>query len=63
MSETSRHILHLVTEGFPSERRNELKAAPGNGATVEIFMLTEATARQALEKIFAADTVALWGEV
>jgi hypothetical protein len=29
----------------------------------ELFHLTEANAREALEKIFAADTVAVWGKI
>ena len=65
MSETSkRRILHLVVEGFPADRLNELdKAAPGSDEIVEIFPLTESNAREALEKIFAADAVAVWGRV
>ena len=39
-------------------------SSPGTtGVTREIFPLTESTAREALGKIFAADTVAVWGEV
>jgi hypothetical protein len=58
MSETSpRRILHLVVEGFPKERESEL-AADG----VEIFHLTESNAREVLEKIFAADSIAVWGK-
>jgi hypothetical protein len=60
MSETSekRRVLHFIVEGFPAEREAELAAGDA-----EIFHLTEATAREALEKIFAADTVAVWGKV
>jgi hypothetical protein len=59
MSEPSpapRRALHLVLEGFPEERLKEL-SADGNA---EIFRLTEETAKEALEKIFAADSVAVW---
>jgi len=65
MSEaTPRRVLHLIVEGFPPERLEELSAsdkAPND--IVEIFQLTEASAHEALEKIFAADTVAVWGKV
>jgi hypothetical protein len=64
MSESSapRRILHLVVEGFPAARLEEIaKGAPGATDLTEIFPLTEANAREALEKIFAADTVAVWG--
>jgi len=59
MSETSpapRRALHLVLEGFPVERLKEISA----DANAEILHLTEATAKEALEKIFAADAVAVW---
>jgi hypothetical protein len=65
MSEaTPRRILHLVVEGFPPERREELVAsANGSNDVTEIFQLTEASASKALEKIFAADTVAVWSKI
>jgi hypothetical protein len=66
MSETSspRRVLHLIVEGFPSERLAELAAAAQNADGVtEIFSLTESNAREALEKIFASDTVAVWGKI
>jgi hypothetical protein len=67
MSEASqkpRRILHLVIEGFPAERLAELSGpAAGTNEVTEIFPLTEASAREALGKIFAADTVAVWGAV
>jgi len=67
MSETSapRRVLHLVIEGFPAARLEEIAgSSPGTtDVTREIFPLTEANAREALEKIFAADTVAVWGAV
>ncbi len=59
MSEDSprpRRALHLVLEGFPEERLKEIPA----DANTEIFPLTDATAKEALEKIFAADTIAVW---
>jgi hypothetical protein len=64
MSETSasRRVLHLVIEGFPSDRLVELSASAANDAS-EIFLLSEANAGEALEKIFVADTVAVWGKV
>ena len=56
-----RRILHLVVEGFPAARLDELSpSAPGTADVTEIFQLTESNAREALEKIFAADTVAVW---
>jgi hypothetical protein len=66
MSEISpnpRRVLHLVIEGFPAARLAELSApSPGSADVIEIFPLTESNAREALGKIFAADTVAVWGE-
>jgi len=60
MSESAekRRVLHLVVEGFPVEQEAELA-----GGDAEIFNLTETNALEALEKIFAADTVAVWGKV
>lgn len=57
MSENSpaRKALNIVLEGFPAERESELGP--------EIFHLNESNAHEALEKIFAADTVAVWGKV
>lgn len=65
MSEISpRRILHLVIEGFPAEKLAELSATSSDPNTVaEIFPLTESNARQALEKIFTADTVAVCGKI
>jgi hypothetical protein len=54
----SKH-LDLILEGFPKERADELARQPG----AEMFHLTEANAKEALEKIFAADSVAVWGKV
>ena len=66
MNETSssRRVLHLVIEGFPPGRMPEIAGtSTGTDDVTEIFELTEANAREALEKIFAADTVAVWGEL
>jgi hypothetical protein len=51
--------LHLIIEGFPPERADELARQPG----AETLPLTEANAKEALEKIFAADSVAVWTKV
>ncbi len=59
-----RRVLHLVIEGFPADRLAELSAAsPETTDITEIVPLTEANASEALGKIFAADTVAVWGKV
>ena len=67
MSETfpnPRRVLHLVVAGLSPARMAELQGqAPEPGVTTEIFVLNEANAREALEKIFAADGIAVWGEV
>jgi len=66
MSETSppRRVLHLVIEGFAADNLAEISApSPGTTDVVEIFPLTEANAAAALGKIFAADTIAVWGKV
>ncbi len=64
MSETShpRHVLHLVVEGFPPERLAEVTSTSPDVMN-EIFHLTPANAPAALEKIFAADAIAVWGKV
>ena len=60
----SRRVLHLVVEGFPADRLEEIVgSSPETTGVTEIFQLTEANAHEALDKIFAADTVAVWGEV
>jgi hypothetical protein len=57
-------ILHLVVEGFPPARLRELASfTREEGDVVEVFQLTEASAREALEKIFESDTIAVWGNV
>ncbi len=59
-----RRVLNLVVEGLSEERRQELdRLAATPGVVSEIFPLTEPNARAALEKIFAADAVAVWGWV
>ena len=56
-----RRILHLVVEGFPAPRLEEIAGtSPGTTEVTEIFQLTDANAHEALEKIFAADTIAVW---
>jgi hypothetical protein len=64
MSEKSaapRHALHLVVTGFPEERMGEIAdSATTSEDNAEIFYLNEANAKEALEKIFAADTVKVW---
>ena len=59
-----RRILHLVIEDFSAARLAEMvESSPESAGVTEIFPLTESNARETLEKIFAADTVAVWGEV
>ena len=54
-----RRVLHLVIEGLAENRLAELKP----DATTEVVRLDESNAREVLEKIFAADTVAVWTKV
>jgi len=67
MSETTpnpRRVLHLVIDDFPAGKLSEIvEASPETTGVTEIFQLTEASAGEALEKIFAADTVAVWGKL
>jgi hypothetical protein len=64
MSETPRRILCLVVEGLSAVRQEDLrKLAERPGWTTEILALTEANSREALEKIFAADSVSVWDQV
>lgn len=59
-----RRILHLVIEGFPAATLEKLAASSqGTTGATEIFPLTETNAREALGKIFAGDTVAVWGNI
>jgi hypothetical protein len=60
MSDPARRILYLLVEGLPGDQR---PPAPAGEPGVEVFTLTEKTAREALEKIFAADAVSVWGRV
>jgi hypothetical protein len=65
MNETSSKphcILHLIIEGFSAENLAEFSVSPTTDGT-EIFPLTEASAGEALGKIFAADTVAVWSKL
>jgi hypothetical protein len=55
-----RRSLYLVVEGLPEAQR---PVVPPGEEGVEIFELSESSARAALEKIFAADAVSVWGEV
>ena len=55
-----RRSLYLVVEGLPEAQR---PIVPPGETGVEIFTLNESNAREALEKIFAADAVSVWGEV
>ena len=57
MSESKRKILYLLVDGLPEEQR------PAIEADAEVLTLTEANAREALEKIFEADAVSVWGRV
>ncbi len=52
--------LYLVVEGLPATQR---PVVPSGDTGVEVFTLSESNAREALEKIFAADAVSVWGEV
>jgi hypothetical protein len=53
MSETKKHLIVVV-----GDAAGDLPPALKTGARV--VTLTESTAREALEEIFAADTVAVW---
>jgi len=58
-----RRVLHLVIEGFPPDGLADLTLSAGASSdATEIFQLTEASALEALGKIFSAETVAVWGE-
>lgn len=57
MSEAKRKILYLLIEGLPADQRPDIEA------DAEILTLTESNAREALEKIFSADSVSVWADV
>ena len=61
MSESSptRRVLHLVVGDYPVEKVKEVTKADD----ANILPLTEANAREALEKIFAAEGVAVWSKL
>jgi hypothetical protein len=56
ISAAARRVLHLVINDFPAGKLEEIGAASPD----EIVRLTESNSREALEKIFAADTIAVW---
>ena len=57
-------VLVLVVEGLSPDRRHELQEmARENPQGVEILPLTEENGKEALEKIFAADSISVWGAV
>ncbi len=58
--EQSRRSLYLVVAGLPEAQR---PVVPSGESGVEVFELNESNAREALEKIFAADAVSVWDEV
>jgi len=63
-SPSPHRMLHLAVGNFPMARLEELEKLSGtSGNEAEIFTLTEANAREALEKIFSADGVAVSGEL
>ncbi len=57
----NRKIIYLVLEGLAPDRLAELQLAAQENAAVEIFPLTETNGHAALEKIFAADSISVWG--
>jgi len=65
MSETTpRRILHLVIDGFPAEKVAQLvESAPASASPTEILTLTKTNAREALDLIFASDTIAVWSSI
>jgi len=63
-SSPSHRIIHLAVGGFPTDKLKQIVALSDlSGEQAEIFVLTETHAREALEKIFSADGVAVWGEL
>jgi hypothetical protein len=61
---SSRRLLHLAAGRSSVSRLEEIKkCSDASGGASEIFVLTEETAREAVEKIFSADSVMVWGEL
>ena len=59
-----RRILHLVLDGFPVDTLAEImESAPAITDTTEHLVLKKANAREALDLIFASDTIAVWGKL
>jgi hypothetical protein len=52
-------MLHLVLKDFSPERATELR----RDEDAEVFLLTEDNAKEALDKIFAADSVCIWTDL
>lgn len=64
ITSSSRHIVHLVVGGFSATKVEEIVGAPAStGTEAEILVLTDANVREALDKIFSAAGVAVWGEL
>jgi hypothetical protein len=65
MSETSpRRVLHLIMDGCSPDQLEHLITSSQQGDRLtQVLSLTETNAAEALEKIFAAQTIAVWGEV
>jgi len=62
MSETSapRRVLYLVVGDPSASTIRELATLSAPETVTDVLQLTEANARETLEKIFTADTVAVW---
>lgn len=59
-----RRTLHLAVGGFSVSKLEAIKeASNAAGNATEVLVLTEANAREAVEKIFSTDSVAVWGEL
>ena len=59
----AKKILFLVVDGLSPDRLAQLKQSTQPGPGPEIFTLTEASGPAALEKIFAADSISVWGKL
>ncbi|HEY0255820.1 MAG TPA: hypothetical protein VGC39_00140 [Candidatus Methylacidiphilales bacterium] len=63
-SSSPRRILHLAVGGFPVSKLEEIRKSSGMARdATEILVLTEANAREAVEKIFSAEGIAVWGSL